>query len=102
MDSWFPPLVPKTASVGITEAVWDSERLLRFHSYALLGKVFGSALVEGSGHAAGGILDAQLSALAVLLGNVGGVVKDCLGDVVNVILRVAFTVTVFTSSVWPL
>ena len=39
--------------------------------------------MEGSGHAGGGVVQAQLRTLAVFLGNVGGVVEDGLGQVVN-------------------
>ena len=50
--------------------------LLRVYGNALFSKVLGSALVEGGGHAGGGVLQAQLRALAVFLGDVGGIVED--------------------------
>ena len=43
--------------------------------------------MEGGGHAGGGVVQAQLCALAVFLGNVGGVVEDGLGQVVDILLR---------------
>ena len=49
----------------------------------LLSEVLGSTCVEGSGHTGGSVLDAQLSALAVLGGDGVDVVEDSLGQVVN-------------------
>ena len=70
----------------------------------LFCEVLGGTCVEGSGHAGGGIFDAQLSALAVLGGDGIDVVKDSGGQLVDILLggAGALTVTVVTSASWPL